>query len=211
MSPNGFQEDFFDEQLPEQKGRKPPFFGKYSDQRFSPQLSIPIEYAAVIAIGVLIAIIVAYAIGVEKGKNMAFGPATGPWGRSVTEDETKPLLDVEMVEKQAEQMMKEAERVETDVAVPEQHLKDAQGAVPAAATRPSDGTVYMLQLASTKNEVYANEEVKKLKGKGFEALVSRKGDWYKIYIPYGTMDEADKAKKKLVPDYKDCLIVKSKQ
>ena len=211
MSPNGFQEDFFDEQLPEQKGRKPPFFGKYSDQRYFPQLSIPIEYAAVVAIGVLIAIIVAYAIGVERGKNMAIDPAARLLGRSLIDDETKPLLDVEMVEKQAEQLMKEAEKIEADVAVPEQQTKDTQGAATALEARSTDGTVYMLQLASTKNETYANEEARKLKGKGYAAVVSRKGDWFKIYIPYSTMEEADKAKKKLVADYKDCLIVKSKQ
>lgn len=212
MSPNGFKDDFFDEQLPEQKGRKPLFFGKYSDQRYLPQLRIPIEYAAVIAIGVLIAVIVAYAIGVERGKNMAFDPGTRILGRASVEEEAKPLLDVEMVEKQAEQLMKEAEKVETDISVQEQQPKGAAGTAPTSGAAPStDGIIYMLQLASTKNEIYANEEVKKLKGKGHEAVVSRKGDWFKIYIPYNTMEDADKAKKKLVADYKDCLIVRSKQ
>lgn len=211
MSPNGFQDDFFDEQLPEQKGRKPPFFGKYSDQRYLPQISVPVEYAAVIAIGVLIAVIVAYAIGVERGKKISRDPGDGLLNRADIEEETTPLLDVEMVEKQAEQLMKEAEKTETDMAVPGIPANDAAAMVPVAAAPIKDRTIYMLQLASTKNELYANEEVKKLKGKGYEASVSRKGDWFKIYVPCDTMEEADKAKKKLAPDYKDCLIVKSKQ
>ncbi len=211
MSPTGIPEDFFEEQLPEQKGRKPLFFGKYSDQRYLPQLRIPIEYAAVIAIGMLVAVIVAYAIGVERGKKMTLDTETRLLSRSAIGGDTKPLLDVEMVEKQAEQLMKESEKIETDIAVPAKQAKDTAGAAPAAAAPLTDGTIYMLQLASTKNEIYANEEVKKLKGKGYNAVVSRKGDWFKIYVPYNTMEEADKAKKKLAVDYKDCLIVKSKQ
>lgn len=211
MSPNGFQDDFFDERLPEQKGRKSLLFGKYSDQRYLPQIRVPVEYAAVIAIGVLIAVIVAYAIGVERGKKISRGPETGFLNRSDIEEETKPLLDVEMVEKQAEQLMKEAEKVETDIVVPEKQVKDSAAVAPIIAAPITDGTIYMLQLASTKNEIYANEELKKLKGKGYNAAVSRKGDWFKIYVTYNTMEEADKAKKKLTTDYKDCLIVKSKQ
>lgn len=230
MVSNGFQNDFFDEQADGQKERKNAFLGKYSDQRYLPQVKVPIEYTVVIAIGMLIAIIVAYAVGVERGKHVALEvPKSAALGNSAAlEEDEKPLLDVALVEKQAAELMKKADAppgpptgTVSDATVADQGkpgaaLKPAAKAVnvkaPAAVPDqvPSDSTVYTLQLASTKNEEYAKLEVEKLKAKGVAAQITKKGDWFKIYLPCASLGEAEKAKKELGSGYKDCLILKSK-
>lgn len=227
MAANDFQNDLFSEQGRDEKEKKNPFLGKYSDQRYLPQVKVPIEYTVVIAIGMLIAVIVAYAFGVERGKRISIELQGDPGAKhSVLEEEDKPLLDVALVEKQAEELMKKAD------APPEPETSETKGNTPlprdaagkqlqvkqsdkpaVGDTLPAsqaNGSIYSLQLASTKNEEYAKVEIAKLKSKGFQASVVNKGGWFKVYIPYSTAAEAEKAKKKLMADYKDCLIVKSK-
>ena len=221
MAANDFQNDFFDEQGRGQKERKNTFL---PDQRYLPQVRVPIEYTVVIAIGMLIAIIIAYAIGVERGKHVALDSPGGTDARrtAVLEEEEKPLLDVAMVEKQAAELMKKADAppepvpAATEIAINKGKAQTAAkvvtGKTDAASptSAPGDTTVYTLQLASTKNEEYAKIEVEKLKTKGVTALISKKGDWFKIYLPCSSQEEAEKAKKDLSAAYKDCLILRSR-
>lgn len=217
MTANDFQNDFFDEQGRGPKERKSTFL---PDQRYLPQVRVPIEYTVVIAIGMLIAIIVAYAVGVERGKRVAFDNPEGDGSRraAMLEEEEKPLLDVAMVEKQAAELMKKADAPPETVNIAAETIVDQSKTQPIAkavagaalATLQTDATAYTLQLASTKNEEYAKIEVEKLKSKGVVALISKKGDWYKIYVPCSSQEEAEKAKKDLGGAYKDCLILRSK-
>lgn len=261
MSQPGYKNDFFDGQLPEQNGKKPAFLDKYGEQRYLPQVRVPIEYTAVIAIVMLVAIIVAYAIGVERGKVVALVEAARkPLSNDAADAENEPVIDIDMVEKQAQELMKKAENPEPPPALPVQAVladapkpaKDNSGkmisgdnaavkpALPAkiaageaktqqsvlntagmvrgqgAAAVPeqapaAEKVIYTLQLASSKNEEYAKLELDKMKSKGIEASMTKKGDWFKIYTAYPSFEEAEKAKKKLSGDYKDCLIVKTKQ
>jgi cell division septation protein DedD len=221
MAANDFQNDFFDEQGRGQKDRKNTFL---PDQRYLPQVRVPIEYTIVIAIGMLIAIIVAYAVGVERGKRVAFDTPEGAGSkRAAVLEEEKPLLDVALVEKQAAELMKKTDAppepvnaaAETSVGQEKTQLNEKVVAGKTAATASPaevlvDTTVYTLQLASTKNEEYAKIEVEKLKAKGVVALIAKKGDWFKIYLPCSSQQEAEKAKKDLGTAYKDCLILRSK-
>lgn len=260
MSQSGFKDDFFDGQPPDQKGKRAPFLDKYGEQRYLPQVKVPIEYTAIIAIVMLIAIIVAYAIGVERGKTVALIELErAPLNNAADASENEPVIDVEMVERQAQELMKRAETPEPPLAPPVQPanedavktLKEASqknAATDKAVVRPvlpakqaasgklqpsaqnsavtvptqfsdtvlpqtaaAERYVYTLQLASSKNEEYANLELMKMKAKGIEASMTKKGDWFKIFTSYPTLEEAEKAKKKLSGDYKDCLIVKTKQ
>ena len=229
MGANGFQNDFFDDRADGLKERKNAFLGKYSDQRYLPQVSVPIEHAVVVVIGMLIAIIVAYAVGVERGKHVALENPGSAILKSATvlEDEEKPLLDVAMVEKQAAELMKKAdappEPEAAAIEAPADLTKKPQTANPAAKAQAvktsaqavpakvaADTTVYTLQIASTKNEEYAKIEVEKLKAKGVAALIAKKGEWFRIYLPCASEEEAEKAKKNLGDRYEDCLIMRSK-
>ena len=67
--------------------------------------------------------------------------------------------------------------------------------------------MYVVQLASFKNEDSANREVRKLNRRGVEASVARKGEWYQVFATgYDTIDEATKAKRDLGEYYVDCYI-----
>ena len=66
-----FQGDFFKEETGRVKPKKMGFLAKYSERRALPQIRIPIEYTVLYAIGILVLIILAYAVGIERGKKFS--------------------------------------------------------------------------------------------------------------------------------------------
>jgi len=71
MNENSFKKDLFDDQVYESKARKLGLLSKYSKQRILSYISVPDEYIVIVSITALILMIISYAIGVERGKNIA--------------------------------------------------------------------------------------------------------------------------------------------
>ncbi|MDD3089567.1 MAG: SPOR domain-containing protein [Candidatus Omnitrophica bacterium] len=175
-----------------------------------PLIKLPVEYAAVLSIVVLITVIVAYAAGVEQGKRLAYGP--NAIGRVIQPDDEEafPVFDEDLLEKKAQELLRRVENEEkteeTEKAVEETPALPAED----NTLQPKEQVItHLLQLASSKNEVFANEEISRLRARGYDARISKKGDWFKIYIPCGSKEDAEKAKKKLEIDFNDCIIVRS--
>ncbi|MFH1552096.1 MAG: SPOR domain-containing protein [Candidatus Omnitrophota bacterium] len=214
MTDANFQNDFFGEQFHAKKGRKSRLLSRYSQQRFLPHIRIPVEHTVILAIGVLILIIISYAVGVERGKRMP--PAKLVIARetaSVALEEKEvakapqPAPDKDMPElRQQFKAEPEADRLGSDIDVAGEQ---AQIEI-KTDTSVSAGTVYIVQLASFKDRYSANKEINKLKEKGVEAHFTKKGQWYQVYATgYRTIDEAKKAREKLITDYEDCYIRKT--
>ncbi|MFQ5952061.1 MAG: SPOR domain-containing protein [Candidatus Omnitrophota bacterium] len=183
-----FKGDFFEGGYPEKRSIKPSFLSKYSAQRFLPHVRVPTEYTVIIAIGILILMIVAYAVGVERGKRIQAAQLA---------KERLPKAQV-----------LENKRVTTTTRVTEPEKKEQ--AAPVATKTIEKAQAYTIQLASFKNEDSARAEIVKLKKMGFKASFSKKGSWYQVYIGgYRNMEEALEARKKLVKYYKDCYIRKT--
>ncbi len=208
MTETEFQRDLFDGQYYEKKARKPVLFKRYSEQRFLPQIKVPVEYAVIIAIGMLIFIIISHALGIERGKRIAKAdPAL-----IVTEGPAPAVVEsANDVSVEAEEETEEPLRAERKEDV-EIDKKAEEKVSPVTTKTPVDtGSVYVIQLASFKNLYAAEQEAAKLRNKGVRAELRKSGDWFQVFASgFRTIDEARDAKKRLGADYKDCFIRRMK-
>ncbi len=213
MGDKNFKNDFFGDDFEEKKGRKSRFLRRYPEQRFLSHIKIPIEYTVIIAIGVLVLVIIAYAVGVEKGKRYIDKKPEKVAEKELSTVEIEEKTDIaylqqESVEsKQGEKGVSEPEKaVITESAVLPLVKSDSEEIAP-----DPDGYGYIIQLASFKKKASAKEEVRKLKNRGIEGDLAKKGNWYQVYAEgYRTKEEAQKDLRELLPDYKDCFIRKVK-
>jgi len=203
MADHDYQEDLFGEGAYGKKVARPRILNRYYKQRVLPQLRLPVEYTVIAAIGVLVLVVIAYAVGVERGKSIAavkmpdmpveelisageeLEISSGP-------EDVEAGLDLELEQEGAPGSLEES-------GAPEE----------AAGEQAGSGviSVYVIQLASFKNESSAVREVKKLAKSGFDAGVARKGEWYQVFAQgYDTIDEATRAKRDLRETYVDCYI-----
>ena len=178
---NKFQHDFFGDHNREGDPRKLGFLSKYSKHRLLPHLRVPIEYVVVAGIVMLVLVIIAYAIGVERGKRVQLGKGQD---RAVTKTQVVVNKDV-TVKPSVRPVVKSPAKVSV--------------------------SNYMVQLASFRDLKMAKQEAEKLRKKGYSVSYKKSGTWYQIYAEgYRSMDDAEKAKKELAKYYKDCYIRKVK-
>ncbi|MBD3425964.1 MAG: hypothetical protein GF409_01880 [Candidatus Omnitrophica bacterium] len=207
MTEKDFQKDFFEGQVYEEKGRKPLFPRRHPDRIFLPHLKIPVEYAVIISISVLVLIIIAYAAGVERGKRLIGIAGDVPESKdyamsSVAAQEAgdKPIAEeqtVTVVETQTEEEVEELKEKE----LPEEEP------VPTEQDEKYDTKKYVIQLASFKNRENAETEAERLRRNDIQAGINKKGSWYQVYASgYATIEDAREAKRLLSADYKDCYI-----
>lgn len=222
MADTRYQNDFFSEGAQRESRNKPRLLNRLSEHRFLPHVRIPVEYTVIVAIGVLVLVIISYAVGVESGKKMSgFTKAV--------EDETVVFREQVIAEK--------ASGKKRDEVLPVNKIDEvekidvlAEGESEASSTDPYDGArkefmeekplveemssaegVYVIQLAAFKEKSRANEEVEALKWKGVDAGIDRSGNWYQVYARgYRTIEEAREARTALIGEYEDCYIRKVK-
>ncbi|MFH1846723.1 MAG: SPOR domain-containing protein [Candidatus Omnitrophota bacterium] len=216
-----FQKDLFENRFYEKKVKKPSLLTKYSERRFLSYVRIAIEHMVIVAIGIFIAIIIAYAIGVEKGKSIsAVNEVTGG-AKSVFDHEKVEIIGNENVSEQNLEQQEKIQDSEEQILLlyeSEEELIEnvtkikEQGEEDKTSFKEEDFFDYTVQLASFRKEDSSAIEINKLKEKGFDALSARKGEWYQVYVKgYSSLEDAKKAKDKLLEDYKDCYIRRSKQ
>lgn len=222
MVDGDFQKDFFSEGRSRDKTpRKPGFLDKYLEHRFLPHIKMPVEYTIVIGIGILVLTIIAYAVGVEKGKRMmsaemasskvkvSAAPVDQVDGIGVAEvsyeDWIRPEPETGKVVKKTESPIKE-EPKPVEVAAPVQKVvAEKEPVVEKKEEAPE--TEYAIQLASFRDEGSAKTEAAKLKKKGINADFSKKGEWFQVFSGgYRTRSEADNAVNTLAEMYPDCFI-----
>ena len=219
MSADNYQDDFFGEE-PKGGGNRPA--GRLKGYRLIPHIKLPVEYVVMLSIGALILLVVAYAVGVERGKRIQV-PAKRNAGEALirerSEDESfdtdegriNATSDIIADLTKAEKISDAGIVVDRD---PYEGSRDKEGfaevSSPVSAERGSgDISEYILQLASFKSKPAAEREIRNLKRKGIRANMEKKGDWYQVYAEgYATIDEAKKAKYDLSEDYEDCYIRK---
>ena len=218
MDDNNFQQDLFSGSFREKKDRRPGLFDGYSKQRFLPYVKIPIEYTVIIAIGMLVLMIISYAVGVERGKRVSKIPAAVATKTVIKEPGTSEAFSSKTASMPQEEKVS---LVETEDLVEEVDVKDIDpyegsrddyvGAPPEEPLEEIKESVYTVQLASFKSADSAKGEIDKLKRQGIQAEMSKPGDWYQVYASgYQTIEEARSAQKKLREYYQDCYIRKVK-
>ena len=203
MADHDYQEDLFGDGAYGNKVARPRVLDRYYKHRILPQLRLPVEYTVIAAIGVLVLVVIAYAVGVERGKSIAAARMPDmPVEELITaggELEISPGPE-------AGEAGFDLSPEEEGTPVPPEETGAAEAAAGGKAGREVM-SVYVIQLASFKNESSAFQEVKKLAEIGIDAGVARKGEWYQVFARgYDTIDEATRAKRDLREDYADCYI-----
>lgn len=199
----------------EKKRKKPNLFDRYSKQRVLPYIKMPIENIVIIAVGLLVLVIVSYAVGVEKGKRLpVLGDVRiasrvkgqGSREQSVEHREEEPESKNEEIEDEEQVLESQPQDIE------EKLISDSRILLleeePIAEPEESK---YIIQLASFNGAQFAEEEINKLERRGVRADSTKKGQWYQVYaVGFQTIDQAREAKRGLIDDYEDCYIRRMK-
>ena len=207
MNAGNYKDDFFEARSRGEKGGKPRSgdgFG-YSGQRFLPYIKMPVEYSVIAAIGVLVLVIVAYAIGVENGKRVRPHEDLSIREKVIVaaqapEEIVSVNADADTEEKYEDIQEPEAPEVPETVVAP----------VPVKTEKKVEiggDKEYIVRLAAFKNRVSAQEMADKLKTEGIGANMERNGDWFQVYVGgYRTIDEVREAKQGFSESYSGCYI-----
>jgi len=148
------------------------------------------EHLAFIAIGTIVFSLIAFSLGVERGKSIGMRRAS--LAIKEREDIDKPKLA--KVLKPAEEIIIEEESV-----LPQKHERE-----------PVSG--YTVQVASYTSEGFAKRRVDKLQSEGYEAFTLQKGSYYIMCIGnFRDKESAVSEMKKLRKLYSDCLVRKMNQ
>ena len=198
MENGNFEKDLFGGHAFEKKKKGLDLLEKYSKQRLVPFIRIPLEYTVIIAIAVLVLVIISYAIGVEVGKRASVSPA-------VEEKEVTEIQELaEVIPEEPALPVIAEERLEEDIIATETVEETIAKAEP-------EETVYVIQLASFKDETAARQEVDMLSRKGISAQFKESGNWYQVFATgYQTIEEAKADRWLLSEEYTDCYIRKVK-
>ncbi|MFH1305266.1 MAG: SPOR domain-containing protein [Candidatus Omnitrophota bacterium] len=233
MNAGNYKDDFFEAQSRGEKGGKPRSgdrFG-YSGQRFLPYIKMPVEYSVIAAIGVLVLVIVAYAIGVENGKRVRPHEDLNIRKKGIVAAQVTDIAEPraeKRVKKTAEEERSLSEKdgtaaeemvsviVDADTEEKYEDIQEPEAPETVAAPAPvktekkveiGGDKEYIVQLAAFKNRVSAQEAADKLKTEGIGASMERKGDWFQVYAGgYRTIGEAQEAKQGFSESYSDCYI-----
>ncbi|NQU95847.1 MAG: SPOR domain-containing protein [Candidatus Omnitrophica bacterium] len=182
---NEYQKELFDE-FKQGKGKFEKIVDKINVKRKKLYIHAPLENAVFTVIIVVMCIIVAFALGVERGKRFT-SLETREESAVFKEAVTTPQIKLSPIE----------------IGKPE--AKEPVTA-PKAASAPG---LYTIQLISYKQESIAEAEKNKLLNKNVNAYIIRSGNWYQVCAGgYGTMEKAKAALLELEKEYKGSFIRK---
>ena len=174
----------------------------HNPHRIFSSLTLSLENIILLSIFVVMGIICAFSLGVEKGKKATLKEVESDTaGIAIAATENKAVADAELYEK-IDPKKTEENREES---LPE--IKSAS-LFPVALNKRRN---YTIQVASFRKEEYAQKEVSMLKQKraykGFEIFVLPKGNWSIVCIgSFGKKSEANVLLGQLKKRYNDCLI-----
>ncbi|MFH1594173.1 MAG: SPOR domain-containing protein [Candidatus Omnitrophota bacterium] len=193
-----YQKELFNE-FNKEKGRIEKIADKITQRKKRLYLNLPIENIIFAVIIVIMAVIVSFALGVERGKVIA-----RPVGIEENTLNNEEVVSVKKVGQFTEIEL-------GPITVMKTAAIEAEKIVPAREERPipdrAADTQYTIQLISYKKKDLADREQWALKAKGLDTSIISSGNWYKVCVgTYGNMDRAKEALKEFAGEYKGCFI-----
>jgi hypothetical protein len=162
--PEEYQKELFQE-FNKEKSRFEKLTGRISQRRKRLYLNVPLENLIVVVIVLIMSVIVAFAIGVERGKRIGAGlPQAAPKAPAVHRTAQRPAPQTEKIELAPITIDKRAE----------------EKTVPATRNVRSELRPYTIQLVSYKEKGLADKEKARLLKKNVEAFVVASGKWYQV-------------------------------
>ena len=185
---NEHQNEFFGE-FEKKKGGIEMMRDKITEKRKKLYLNMPLENAVFGAIVIIMCVVTAFALGVERGKRLDISSA--PAKAAVEKDQ----LDEGLVQLGPIEVAKSPEKV-------------LEPPVKAEEKKPALKTMrYTVQLISYKKEKRAQKEIKKLGSQNVRAFITTSGDWYQVCAgSYNDIKEAKKALGNYKVKYKGCFV-----
>ena len=183
-----YQKELFKE-FKEEDGKFKKITDKIKKARPGLHANMPLENIVIGAIIIIMAVIISFALGVERGKRIA----GGAFPRALSDKKALPQ----------EKHVPSKETID----VTRIELTPIEIGKPRADTAKSNDRPYAIQLISYKQRERAEREKNKLLQKKANAFIISLGDWYQVCAGYYTdMDEAETALRKFKREYKDCYI-----
>jgi cell division protein FtsN len=200
-----------------------------------PFVKIPVEYIIISGIVFLVLMVFVYALGIEKGKVVAergnstlgdididaddmFTQEIAQTGTNASEEPPKgqePSVGSYQAEEESgsngTDLIPEPEKdAFPDVDIePERTGQAAREEMEIDA--PEELSLYTIQLASFKKRELARRERSRLREKGIDARIARRGEWFQVFANgYNDIGEAKKAKEIFSYEYSDCFIRKER-
>lgn len=145
-------------------------------------LNLSYENAIFLAIGVLMACVICFTLGVENGKGRAVARTERPAPNHSLRSGTRQAVTIE-------------------------NLGVVQKIPAEIESAPKEA--YVIQLAAFKKRDSAERGQAELKGRGYQAEIKQSGDYYQLYIGgFKSKKEAESLQGKLRDTYRDCYIKK---
>jgi cell division septation protein DedD len=138
------------------------------------------------------ALVLVYALGVERGKATARS--------EVKRTARAPLQSTKVMPKEAKAAVQQPAA---------QQVAVEQPSVRQPATAAQEGKPYTILVDKFRQKPPANEELWKLKGEGYNAFLVETGDYLELCIgKYASFADASRLQKNLSARYKKCYIKK---
>jgi cell division protein FtsN len=186
------QKEFFQEFGKPKKGIERLMRRYIPSKRFFVTLSI--ENMVLSTITVIMVVVAAFSLGVERGKRIAR-----------TE---KIKVDIESREAGAADVAPK-ETIMPEL-LPKETPKEKEEAPKKAKVLVKKKGKYAIQVVSFKNEARAKKKIEEFKEDGFDAFIIPAENWFQICVGrYATTEEAKTDLNRLKADYKDCFIRKT--
>ncbi len=165
---------------------------------FLAKMTFSFENIVIIAIAIIIAIILSFSLGVERGKDVAvtsFNENVGQQTAGIKKDKvvssTKSQKRSESLPKQKIEKKKQTLKTTTEMPV----------------VAEIDEHLYTVQVASYKGDKFANREADVLAEDGYETLVLPKGEYVILCVgKFSKKAAARELSQELKDKYKDCLV-----
>ena len=147
-----------------------------------PSIVLSIDSIVIISIGIILAIIVSFSVGIEKGRKTSLVEIT-----KFSEKETNK---------------KNMENLEV-----KQQIKEKKEKKTALVAEKNISGKYTIQVASYKKTSDANKEIKKLEKEGYKTTIIIKGNWKQVCVgDFSNKKQPIPVLKKLRKKYRDCFI-----
>lgn len=196
MEKENIQKELFEFEAPKKQPRR---FGQFF-QKADFALSLSAEKLVFISIGILMLLVVSFALGVEKGKAIS--------GKVVEVSPIPAQAQSQRVPARApvQQMAQPKEKTQTSTINAVTNVT-AKEKLPAAQNLADKNKPYTIVAAAFSKETYATKEATRLKGSGFDAFVIKRDPYYLACVgSFVNKDGAKTVLNRVKQMYKDAYV-----
>jgi len=185
-----YQDEFFGE-FKEEKGKIKKITDKITQGHKKLYLNLPAENIVFAVIIIIMAVVIAFALGVERGKRLAKAKVDS---RTAYEEASAREDKVRM----------------TPVEIAAEEIKESKEEKATLLKAQEKSKPYTIQLISYKKEQRAVYEKDRLLKSNVTAFIVPSGDWYQVCAGgYENIKEAKRALENFTKKYKGCFIRKN--